>query len=218
MTITEAVTNGSSGHARAFSGKHILHRDLSARNVAYRREGQEVTGILLDWDLAAQLDDKGHPLGPKAQHRTGTPAYMSIRLLRNKDEVHTEIDDQESLFYVFLSCIIAKHMEGAKLFKTWRWGECQTIADAKLGFLNMMRRRRQWHDEVEPKFKDLIPLAAVWGRKIFAVYAFRSIEDVYSTTEDIEMHPSDLESIRSDLKACEEKLGDLSFLTLEAAA
>ena len=67
----------------------------------YRRKGEEICGVLNDFDLATI---KGDP-SPSSKQRTGTKPYMAIQLLRETkgDPVgHSYRHDLESLFYVIL--------------------------------------------------------------------------------------------------------------------
>ncbi|KAF5349062.1 hypothetical protein D9757_012207 [Collybiopsis confluens] len=88
-------------HCWLYEHPEILHRDLRMANIMYRREGDNVYGVLNDFDLSSFRThmDKG----PTSKHRTGTKPFMAYGLLRtDRDKVHRYRHDLESLFYIIL--------------------------------------------------------------------------------------------------------------------
>ncbi|KAI0073146.1 hypothetical protein K474DRAFT_1700506 [Panus rudis PR-1116 ss-1] len=48
-------------HHWVWTNAEILHRDISINNIMFRRRGDQVEGVLCDWDLAATKKDLGPP-------------------------------------------------------------------------------------------------------------------------------------------------------------
>ncbi|KAF5371089.1 hypothetical protein D9757_010794 [Collybiopsis confluens] len=116
----------------------ILHRDLSMTNVMFRREGDEVYGVLNDFDLSSFCErmDKD----PTLKHGTGSKPYMAHDLLdADWDKGHFYRHDLESLFYIIpiISCHCTQPTVRASSlpFKWWFNRPDQEISDAKFRFL-----------------------------------------------------------------------------------
>ncbi|KAL4259383.1 Protein kinase domain-containing protein [Pleurotus pulmonarius] len=93
----QAIHDAFQGHKQAFEKCEILHRDISGGNILILPKGG---GLLNDWDMAVKVEEA--KLGPRAHERTGTWAFMSIKLLSGKQCLHTVSDDMESFFWVVL--------------------------------------------------------------------------------------------------------------------
>ncbi|KAF5383940.1 hypothetical protein D9757_007392 [Collybiopsis confluens] len=127
-------------HRWLYEHPGILHRDLSIANIMYRREGDNVYGVLNDFDLSSfrtRMDE-----GPTSKHRTGTKPFMARDLLHAEwDKVHRYRHDLESLFYIILilSCHYSNPTTHAPNLQFSRWfdGADQEIAYAKLDFLQL---------------------------------------------------------------------------------
>jgi hypothetical protein len=78
----------------------------------YREKDDQISGVLIDYDLAIGTDRKLED-GPTSKQRTGTKPYMARDLLAPDPEVHTFRHDLESYFYCLLWMIkpnITYHM------------------------------------------------------------------------------------------------------------
>ncbi|KAF5358715.1 hypothetical protein D9757_013022 [Collybiopsis confluens] len=125
-------------HRWLYEHPRILHRDLSMANIMYRRAGDNVYGVLNDFDLSSFrtcMDE-----GPTSKHRTGTKPFMARDLLhKDWDKVHRYRHDLESLFYIILilSCHYSNPTTHAPNLQFSRWfdGADHEIAYAKLDFL-----------------------------------------------------------------------------------
>lgn len=107
---------------------NILHRDISENNVMYEMHGDEVYFILIDFDLATFVDDKGIPLAkPSSNHRTGTLPFMAWELVqdvhvhqasgdprRHQHVIHRLRHDYESLFWLALYCALLTRQLGSE--------------------------------------------------------------------------------------------------------
>ena len=99
----------------------------------YRRKGEEICGVLNDFDLATIRGDSS----PSSKQRTGTKPYMAIQLLRETKGdpvVHGYRHDLESLFYVIL--ILTSCFEDGKEIsdpplQEWFSLDSQKLSDAK---------------------------------------------------------------------------------------
>ncbi|KAF5365890.1 hypothetical protein D9757_011033 [Collybiopsis confluens] len=126
-------------HRWLYEQPKILHRDLSMANIMFRREGDQVYGVLNDFDLSSLLTrmDKS----PTSKHRTGTKPFMARDLLAsNWDKGHLYRHDLESLFYITL--IVSCHYTGPStrastlLFEDWFNGVDQVVSSAKYTFIS----------------------------------------------------------------------------------
>ncbi|KAF5358711.1 hypothetical protein D9757_013024 [Collybiopsis confluens] len=125
-------------HRWLYEHPRILHRDLSMANIMYRREGDNVYGVLNDFDLSSfrtRMDE-----GPTSKHRTGTKPFMARDLLHaDWDKVHRYRHDLESLFYIILilSCHYSDPTTQASSlpFKVWFDQTDDLIASSKTDFL-----------------------------------------------------------------------------------
>ncbi|KAF5365876.1 hypothetical protein D9757_011041 [Collybiopsis confluens] len=126
-------------HRWLYEQPKILHRDLSMANIMFRREGDQVYGVLNDFDLSSLLTrmDKS----PTSKHRTGTKPFMARDLLAsNWDKGHLYRHDLESLFYITL--IVSCHYTGPTtrastlLFEDWFNGVDQVVSSAKYTFIS----------------------------------------------------------------------------------
>ncbi|KAI8978318.1 hypothetical protein BD414DRAFT_445578, partial [Trametes punicea] len=84
-----------------------IHRDLSVGNIILVKEPDRRArkGYLIDWDASDRVDEKGESVHAG---RTGTWAFLSIRLLRpgQHNAKHTFKDDMEALIYVVFYCAL----------------------------------------------------------------------------------------------------------------
>lgn len=90
--------------------KHqVLHRDISLGNILINEDRSG--GFLIDFDLAYRLDQQG-----LRTRRSGTPDFMSCRVMSRDNHKHTLDDDIESVFYVLLNIVVLQRgvAEGAK--------------------------------------------------------------------------------------------------------
>ncbi|KAK0451398.1 uncharacterized protein EV420DRAFT_1766427 [Desarmillaria tabescens] len=92
-------------HSWLYENPKILHRDMSLKNMMYRRRYHDdskqefqILGVLNDYDLASFLPLKE----ASSLHRTGTPPYMAHELLGKSDVSHLYRHDVEAFYYVLL--------------------------------------------------------------------------------------------------------------------
>ncbi|PSR74564.1 hypothetical protein PHLCEN_2v9741 [Hermanssonia centrifuga] len=78
----------------------ILHRDVSANNIMWEMQGEEVVFKLIDFDFATFVDDEGKATDATARskHRTGTLAFMAFELV--KDMAHRDNPLCEPVFHL----------------------------------------------------------------------------------------------------------------------
>ncbi|KAF5365885.1 hypothetical protein D9757_011034 [Collybiopsis confluens] len=125
-------------HRWLYEQPKILHRDLSMANIMFRREGDQVYGVLNDFDLSSLLTrmDKS----PTSKHRTGTKPFMAHNLLDTEwDKGHLYRHDLESLFYIIL--IVSSHYSGPTTrpyslpYEAWFDGVDRVVLNAKVELL-----------------------------------------------------------------------------------
>jgi hypothetical protein len=79
----------------------------------FRREKNEIFGVLNDFDLACYVDVTENHLGSK--QRTGTRPFMSIDLINPTSPVkHLYRHDLESFFHV-LMFVTARYQDGKEI-------------------------------------------------------------------------------------------------------
>ncbi|KAH8913879.1 hypothetical protein BT69DRAFT_1254531, partial [Atractiella rhizophila] len=100
--MSDAFTGTIVAHRDAVEKAEILHRDVSFGNILLVRAGDEVRGLLIDWELAKV---KGH-VEARALERIGTFQFLSLRLLKSYHREHRASDDIQSFLHVLVWVII----------------------------------------------------------------------------------------------------------------
>ncbi|KAI9062369.1 hypothetical protein FKP32DRAFT_1652880 [Trametes sanguinea] len=104
------ITRCISAHGSAYQ-KGVMHRDVSAGNVLiFPREyiDEEGTlqvdrdGMLTDWELSKDVEEKPGAKGPRQPDRTGTWQFLSANALANPRKTIGIEDEMESFFHVLL--------------------------------------------------------------------------------------------------------------------
>ncbi|PSS34143.1 hypothetical protein PHLCEN_2v1811 [Hermanssonia centrifuga] len=132
----------------------ILHRDISANNVMWEKQGDEVVFKLIDFDYATYVDDEGRPASTIAssKHRTGTLPFMAYALLKDMADrhkatyepvIHMLCHDVESLYYLSgYSMTTMPNVEDSvkraiyrETVSSWEDGTLNNIAGMKGDFL-----------------------------------------------------------------------------------
>jgi len=128
----------------------ILHRNVSIDCIMYRQLGGKISGTLIDYDLAVDVD-RDLSRGESSKQRTGTKPFMARGLLGQQPEVHASKHDLESLFYCYLWMLLQnevfflsahsdttvhvhplRHWEDASMFNLKSY-KGDMLAHAKLG-------------------------------------------------------------------------------------
>jgi Fungal protein kinase len=76
----------------------ILHRDISMNNIMFRRNGAQVVGVLIDYDLSIDINNPSH----RSLEQTGVRRFMAIDLLEDTPMPHHARHDMESMFWVLV--------------------------------------------------------------------------------------------------------------------
>ncbi|PPR06318.1 hypothetical protein CVT24_001030 [Panaeolus cyanescens] len=112
LDLVVALRDAIIGHQELWNKKNVLHRDVSDKNILYKKErkgNSPLGGVLIDYDLSIYMNRKES--NHKVDFRTGTKAFQSaIILLCHRDEtetgeplpniLHDHLDDLESFFWV----------------------------------------------------------------------------------------------------------------------
>ncbi|PFH45366.1 hypothetical protein AMATHDRAFT_184632 [Amanita thiersii Skay4041] len=145
--ITQLTTTATLGHAikdifRCYrwlhDQAHVLHRDISLKNLMYRKKDGKAYGVLVDYDMAIIITP-GHR-EPSSKQRTGTQPYMAYDLLRPSPPKHVYRHDLESLFYV-MAVITTMYHKGKRIVDTehpladWFHVGMKHLRDMKYHFL-----------------------------------------------------------------------------------
>lgn len=141
-----AFRDAIKAHRSLFLDGNILHRDISQNNIIITdpAENHGFSGMLIDLDLATQVDDEGKNVRTNNPGMTGTLKFMAIEVVElalqgsQRDLAHTYRHDLESFFYVFLSlCASERKATGGKrakdVFQNWYTGSYDSIVGAKRG-------------------------------------------------------------------------------------
>ncbi|KAK2599067.1 hypothetical protein QQS21_005473 [Conoideocrella luteorostrata] len=157
--LLQALRDAIKGHRSLLQNARILHRDVSEDNIVIVDDASENSpkGILIDLDSALDLE-----AGPNRRQITGTRAFMSIGILRERR--HTYRHDLESFLYVFLSTVIANRNldlpEDSKLHG-WSQGTWGDSARKKVHFMEksnftyILDEFPEEHETLKPLAEDL---------------------------------------------------------------
>lgn len=114
VEFLEGFRDTIKAHRSLFLDCKILHRDVSLNNII--STNKELTGgyssMLIDFDLAVQVDEEGKNETSQEKNMTGTLEYMAIEILEGAVQKatmgvdHTYRHDLESFFYVFVAVCI----------------------------------------------------------------------------------------------------------------
>lgn len=106
---------------------NILHRDISVNNLMFREEGDHISGVLNDYDMAINTNrDKGGT----SKQRTGTRPFLALELLSEDPPPHTFVHDLESLFYCLLWVVTKREHRGYLCHPLQNW-EHATLSTLK---------------------------------------------------------------------------------------
>lgn len=83
-------------HTEIYRTCRILHMDIYYSNILVRYVEGKPLGMLIDFDLANNLNKSGK----LCKGKVGTPIFMSINNLEDNDNERTALDDWESLIYL----------------------------------------------------------------------------------------------------------------------
>ncbi|KAF8632530.1 hypothetical protein AX17_004816 [Amanita inopinata Kibby_2008] len=99
-TKKDYVTAMRDAHQQAYYKAHILHYDISARNILITENGG---GMLIDWDLCKDMNEPTTGSG-----RRSTWRFISARLLADPEDnddptpIPDHLDDLESFYHVLI--------------------------------------------------------------------------------------------------------------------
>ncbi|KAI0066541.1 hypothetical protein BV25DRAFT_1397382, partial [Artomyces pyxidatus] len=96
--LCSAIRDAIQAHASAVTDAMVLHRDISAGNILFDKDGK---GVLIDWDMS-KIIDPAVADNRRQSWRTGTWQFISAARLLNPDKVHEVSDDLESFVHVLL--------------------------------------------------------------------------------------------------------------------
>ncbi|KAJ7645373.1 hypothetical protein B0H17DRAFT_450013 [Mycena rosella] len=107
-----AVRDIVRGHRDSLVLKGILHRDISFTNLLL--SFHETHGVVIDWDLAKEMEKVIQDQGIDDDSRTGTRAYQSVKVLNGSSDLghHDNMDDLESIFYVLYHVLFGHDTSG----------------------------------------------------------------------------------------------------------
>ncbi|KAK0231475.1 hypothetical protein IW262DRAFT_485246 [Armillaria fumosa] len=107
-------------------------------NIMYRKDGKgNVFGVLIDFDLSSLVPSKE----AKSLRRTGTPPYMALDPLMEKDSgPHLYRHDLEALFYVMLM-ICCRH----SIIKKVQLNSTSQLEEISANFSQWLDREMFWN-------------------------------------------------------------------------
>ena len=167
-------------HRSLFMDGKILHRDVSLNNIIITdpKEADGFSGMLIDLDLATNVDVSGKNKRSSAQKMTGTLKYMAIEVVEfafydaQRDLEHTYRHDLESFFYIFLDiCINCGRVDNPKqrkdALRAWYIGSYEDIAFIKRGQMGKSGFENYLLTKFSPTFDTLKNLACVLRNVLF---------------------------------------------------
>ena len=147
---------GISGYRWLHETPRILHRDISYNNLMYRIVGNEIRGVLNDFDLSYQMTDESpSPNNPTSHQRTGTLPFMAVDLLGDEPPLQGYRHDLESFFWVILLHISqhqATEVGKSRLNFDWLFGDRVQNQLVKLKII-----QGKLTPDILPAFKPLQP-------------------------------------------------------------
>ncbi|KAE9386049.1 hypothetical protein BT96DRAFT_949407 [Gymnopus androsaceus JB14] len=144
-------------HEWVYVNARVLHRDVSRGNIMYRKEGDQVYGVLNDFDLALILDAPHS--GSLSNHRASTPLFMTQeQLVDGWNGPPRFRHGLESLFYVMLLLACNYEASGVRA-ATLEYGEWHHAQDSSdLGRQKFaLTREESWSPPVETFFDGFLP-------------------------------------------------------------
>ncbi|KAF9489220.1 hypothetical protein BDN71DRAFT_1456383 [Pleurotus eryngii] len=173
-------------HRWVYEGAGILHRDISVKNLMFRRKNDNIVGVLNDFDLAtpvAKLDK-----GPTSKQRTGTWPYLAIELLDPSTWLqpprHLYRYDLESFFWVLLTLAVdPDEFDGYDILR-WSGYDHVGLYDKKSSFLLHAGIKTT---PLHPRYKGLKEWLTSCSRMFHSVYAkleWESSEELNKDTVD----------------------------------
>ncbi|KAF8899477.1 hypothetical protein CPB84DRAFT_1847691 [Gymnopilus junonius] len=198
-------------HYHAYTTGRVLHRDISENNLmiwrpvnkaevdsegseledgAQKSFGQKSFGILNDFDMAVNINDKDKSSPSGASHRTGTLPFMALDLLDvSEDRGHAYRHDLESFFYILVWAAVhydfknkRRHTKTPQKLQKWL-DHGGAYAEKKSFFDKAIGKKSEIYKSVVTEFKDVwnawvIPLHHLFGDAISnqSIYARRETD------------------------------------------
>ncbi|KAI5304241.1 hypothetical protein KEM56_006706 [Ascosphaera pollenicola] len=120
----------------------IVHCDISQGNVMLTQNEEE--GILIDFDVAYDLTAEA-----AKTHRSGTPPFMSIRMLSNNSSVNTHEDDIELVFWTVLWITFTSN--GPEKMPP----QCPVTCWHDLEMCDLARVKQEWISDLNMRLRDM---------------------------------------------------------------
>ncbi|KAJ1866234.1 hypothetical protein LPJ55_006024 [Coemansia sp. RSA 990] len=97
--LVVVISDALQAHKAVLDHCQILHRDISENNIMFTRSGNNIHGMLIDFDNAVDANAARNRSGPVC---TGTLPFMSVNNLRKAKVARTAVDDMESVLYLLI--------------------------------------------------------------------------------------------------------------------
>ncbi|KAI9469392.1 hypothetical protein BX667DRAFT_521015 [Coemansia mojavensis] len=97
--LVVVISDALQAHKAVLDHCQILHRDISENNIMFTRSGNNIHGMLIDFDNAVDANAARNRSGPVC---TGTLPFMSVNNLRKAKVARTAVDDMESILYLLI--------------------------------------------------------------------------------------------------------------------
>ena len=171
--LLQAFRDAIQAHKLLFLKGRILHRDVSENNLIMTDPTQNdgFSGMLIDLDLAAEVEEGGKNKRTGAQMITGTRQFMAIEVLEGVS--HTYRHDLESFFYALLwTCVSYGWGKNKKPkvhpLRRWYNDDFSGIANTKSGHMQPRNFEKYVLDEFSPKFESVKGLARRLRQELFS--------------------------------------------------
>ncbi|KAI9477054.1 hypothetical protein BX667DRAFT_497731 [Coemansia mojavensis] len=162
LELIIVVADVMSCHSGIVEHCNILHRDISTANILARDTADGIGGMLIDFDMAVDVDRKGNAVRTE---RTGTYPFMSVGNLEGSPHNRTALDDWESLLYILCwlgtygwNTATSRTDIGDLHIKKWEEGSMENIAYEKRQHLDSARHFAIIPDEFNRDIPGIGPL------------------------------------------------------------
>lgn len=157
--------------------KKLEHGDIGLGNLMYRRQGEEVLGVLIDWDLATMRGEEEDEVFGGGTQRTGTTPFIALELVTSKPPRRKYRHDAESMGWTLrFGCLDLNHPDNTPLIKLWL--DPKLTANTRNGSLFLEAGKYK----IRPGFEELFQISGAFLSKLLSSPAGLSSDSHFPPT------------------------------------